>query len=107
MLIRTYSGAQDAASWDILNVYGQFSQLGLQDNMVYDVLPITPLATGNASVNATIFSVDCGLVPGAHQSAQNGFDQSQQTWLFSASPDYSFVVTPSKKPTITNGPIEC
>ena len=55
--------------WDVLGVYNQFSQFGLQDNMVYDVIPIVPLAIGNTTVNATIFEPQCGVVPSAFQSA--------------------------------------
>lgn len=47
-------------SYDILSVYGQIPTPGLIDNMVYDVIPLIPAAMGNATVNASIYEVDCG-----------------------------------------------
>ena len=53
----TYRGL--GAAYSILNVYGQFPTLGLRDNIVYDIIPITPNAAGATIVNASIYNVTC------------------------------------------------
>ncbi|KAI0683023.1 hypothetical protein BC835DRAFT_1423689 [Cytidiella melzeri] len=50
------------AAWDILAVYDQFQQIGLLDNMIYDIIPTLPTAENQATVNATIFTANCGTV---------------------------------------------
>ena len=37
--------------------------LGLLDNMVYDVIPQVAGATGNATVNASVYDVQCMSIP--------------------------------------------
>ncbi|KAI0089621.1 hypothetical protein BDY19DRAFT_114029 [Irpex rosettiformis] len=85
----------DAASWDILNVYNQFSQLGLRDNMVYDILPVIPLAGGYTLVNATKFNVDCGTVPDAFQ-LRDGWSEEfvDFTRSMSITPNYTWPSDP-------------
>lgn len=48
-------------SYDILTAYNsdQLIKLGLHDNMVYDVIPVVPFASGQTVVNASIFDVQC------------------------------------------------
>ena len=58
--------AFDPTWYDILLFYNeiQFPTIGLADSVVYDILPILlPTATGNVSVNATAFDVDCAALP--------------------------------------------
>ena len=58
-------------SWDVLGVYDQFQQLGLQNNTIYDRIPVMPAAMNNVTVNATTFEVECGLLPLATQSSDS------------------------------------
>ena len=61
--------------------------LGLQDNMVYDVIPAVPSANGTTTVNASVYDVDCGALPNANP-VLNYFNtglqrpgQPNETWL--------------------------
>lgn len=68
--------------YDILTVYDQFTTLGLQDNVIYDIIPIVPLAFESTLVNATVFAADCGRVPNA---LETGFERdtfSSNRWNF-------------------------
>ncbi|GJE98968.1 hypothetical protein PsYK624_152060 [Phanerochaete sordida] len=53
------------SAYDILLVYNQTSKVGLLDNlnMVYDVIPPVAGAIGNATVNASIYHVQCSALP--------------------------------------------
>lgn len=48
-------------SYDILIAYNsdQLIKLGLHDNMVYNVIPVVPFASGQTLVNTSIFDVQC------------------------------------------------
>ena len=37
--------------------------LGLQENMIYDIIPSIPSAIGKATVNASVYDVDCAALP--------------------------------------------
>ncbi|KAJ3543508.1 hypothetical protein NM688_g5846 [Phlebia brevispora] len=50
---------------DVLNT----TAVGVSDNMVYDIIPLTANATGSAQVNAVTFSVDCASLPDASLTA--------------------------------------
>lgn len=67
--------------WDILKVYGQFPQVGLYENMIYDMLLPVPAAISNATVNATVFTVDCSALPDAKQVAFSG-DSGDEVYTF-------------------------
>ena len=56
----TISGSNEL-SYDILRMYGEFATPGLIDNLVYDVIPLVPSATGNVTVNASLYDVQCML----------------------------------------------
>ncbi|KAI0750551.1 hypothetical protein BC629DRAFT_1598872 [Irpex lacteus] len=84
-LARPLFYSENPVSFDILNLYNQFPQIGLQDNMIYDVLPVVPAAINDAVVNATYFNVDCGALPRGAQSGQADLSAySDITWTFSA-----------------------
>ncbi|GJE98956.1 hypothetical protein PsYK624_151940 [Phanerochaete sordida] len=51
------------SAYDALLSYNQIAKVGLLDNIVYDILPQTPGALGNASVNASIYEVQCMALP--------------------------------------------
>ncbi|GJE84277.1 hypothetical protein PsYK624_003530 [Phanerochaete sordida] len=59
----TTERASFATTYDILTVYGQTPTLGLQDNMVYDVIPAVASAVGTARVNASVYGVACAAPP--------------------------------------------
>ncbi|KAI0777065.1 hypothetical protein BC629DRAFT_1525131 [Irpex lacteus] len=40
----------------------EFPQIGLEENMIYDILPVVPTAVNNATVNATVFEAHCGVL---------------------------------------------
>ena len=66
--------------FDILPVYNQFPQLGLLDNMVYDIIPSVESTVGNTTVNASIFSIDCMAIPEAKLlESFNGTTEQQTT----------------------------
>lgn len=76
---------RNPVSFDILNLYNQFPQIGLQDNMIYDILPVVPAAVNDAVVNATYFNVDCGALPRGAQSGQADLSADGDiTWTFEA-----------------------
>lgn len=71
------------SGWNILRIYNQLPQVGLKDNMIYDIIPADPKAVNDVMVNATSFEVDCGLVPSAHQTDfdWDGFhDRGEAEW---------------------------
>lgn len=78
--------------WDILRVYGQFPQIGLQDNLVYDVVPTIQSATKDVIVNATRFTADCGLVPDTIQLdfVRDGGTTNQ--WVFNVNTNVSLQI---------------
>ena len=88
--------------WDILAVYGQFSQLGLKDNVIYDILPTIPMAAvQETAVNATAFTFDCGIVSNATQSGfaepiTQGNPQGS-TWFIDVAPQTSVELRPIGK----------
>ncbi|KAI0777092.1 hypothetical protein BC629DRAFT_632196 [Irpex lacteus] len=83
-LARPLFYSENPVSFDILNLYNQFPQIGLQDNMIYDILPVVPAAVNDAVVNATYFNVDCGALPSGAQSGQADLsDDGDITWTFS------------------------
>ncbi|EKM54969.1 uncharacterized protein PHACADRAFT_208510 [Phanerochaete carnosa HHB-10118-sp] len=55
--------ANMVSAYDILLVYDQIPTVGLLDNMVYDIVPQVPSATGNAKVNASMYEVQCMALP--------------------------------------------
>ena len=55
---------------------GQTPPIGLTDNMIYDIIPVVQGAVGNATVNATIFEVQCQALPNV-TAAGNGSLQQQ------------------------------
>ncbi|GJE99693.1 hypothetical protein PsYK624_159640 [Phanerochaete sordida] len=61
------------SAYDILLVYNQTSKVGLLDNMVYDVIPPVAGAIGNATVNASIYHVQCSALPDLTDSTEIGF----------------------------------
>ena len=61
--------------WDILRVYKQFPQLGLLDNIIYDIVPNVPMAVDGVVVNATVFEVDCGVISTARQAGAMPWEQ--------------------------------
>lgn len=74
-----------AQSYDILSVYNQFPQIGLQDNVIYDVLPVIPMAIGNTTVNATVFDAHCGgLNTELRLQSDSGELSSKYQWSFTA-----------------------
>lgn len=78
--------ADYASAYDILLVYDQVPTLGLQDNMVYDVIPYVPSAKGTATVNGSVYSVDCAALPFVQQPIQafqsrDRPGQPNMTWL--------------------------
>ncbi|KAI0734347.1 hypothetical protein BC629DRAFT_505756 [Irpex lacteus] len=89
-------GYREPVSLDILGVYNQFQQLGLLDNMLYDILPTVPMAVNDATVNATIFHVGCKGIPnGRHDKGAYYLDDrlsskfptanlTEDTWAFLA-----------------------
>ncbi|EKM52147.1 uncharacterized protein PHACADRAFT_151151 [Phanerochaete carnosa HHB-10118-sp] len=86
VLANTTNNADYASAYDILPVYDQVPMLGLQDNMVYDIIPSVPSANGTATVNASVYNVDCAALPHADSTIQ-AFDglarpgQPNMTWL--------------------------
>ena len=50
----------------------QLGVLGLQANVVYDVIQTNPMAMNDPLVNASAFDVDCGLLPEAQQDSNLG-----------------------------------
>ncbi|EKM52091.1 uncharacterized protein PHACADRAFT_187439, partial [Phanerochaete carnosa HHB-10118-sp] len=81
-------GTDSVSAYDILLVYDQpeVPTLGLQDNMVYDVIPQVSFASGSAMVNASVYSVDCAALPSADPmlTGSRGVDlrgQPNMTWL--------------------------
>ncbi|EKM54941.1 uncharacterized protein PHACADRAFT_142728 [Phanerochaete carnosa HHB-10118-sp] len=46
-------------AYDVLLAYGQIQKVALLDNMVYDIIPQIPSATGNTMVNASVYNVQC------------------------------------------------
>ncbi|KAJ3551977.1 hypothetical protein NM688_g4402 [Phlebia brevispora] len=57
--------------YSILEIYDTFNltTVGVLDNMLYDIIPPVENAAGvEVEVNATTFSVDCGLLPGVVQT---------------------------------------
>lgn len=46
-------------------MYDQLPTTGLIDNVVYDVIPQVPNASGNTTANATVFDVQCYAMPEA------------------------------------------
>lgn len=62
------------AAYDILLVYEQSNTIGLADNMVYDIIPTVPAATGRTTVNASVFEVECAALPQGLQAMLAGTD---------------------------------
>ncbi|GJE84278.1 hypothetical protein PsYK624_003540 [Phanerochaete sordida] len=61
----TTQNASFASTYDVLSVYDQMALLGpgLQENIVYDVIPQVPSAVGNTTVNASVYTVECAAYP--------------------------------------------
>lgn len=54
---------------------------GLVDNMVYDMIPTVPSASGITTVNASLYEVDCRAIP--HASVRFGpLGPSENTMSF-------------------------
>ena len=69
-------------AYDVLAVYNEFPKLGLQGNMVYDVVPSVPAATGTTTVNASIYNVDCGAVALSDQTFLPGDDTFSEFYTY-------------------------
>lgn len=63
----------DILQYPIYNKLQQLGLLGLHANVVYDVIPINPMAMNDPIINATVFNVDCGVLPEAHQDPSRGY----------------------------------
>ncbi|KAJ7242139.1 hypothetical protein B0H12DRAFT_1236803 [Mycena haematopus] len=63
------------SSYDILLMYGQVPTIGLLENMVYDVIPSVPAATGNATVNAVLYDVQCMALQDVLWATSSGLDE--------------------------------
>lgn len=50
--------------------------------MIYDVIPVVPSAYSNTSVNATIFTAECGTIPDAVQTDFSRSGDSDNIWTF-------------------------
>ena len=61
----------DILRYPIYNKLHQLGLLGLHANVVYDVIPTNPMALNDPVVNATVFDVNCGLLPEARQNSSN------------------------------------
>ena len=61
-------------SYDILSTYDKFPKLGLQDSMVYDIIPTVPSAIGIVRVNASIYTVDCSAASPANLTRIYGYN---------------------------------
>ncbi|GJE98952.1 hypothetical protein PsYK624_151900 [Phanerochaete sordida] len=56
------------SAYDALLSYNQIEKIGLLDNMVYDIVPQVPGAFGHATVNASIYDVQCMALPNIAKS---------------------------------------
>ena len=76
--------------YDILTDYdalaGGLKTIGLLGNMVYDIIPSVNHSDGIVSVNATIISVDCGVIPDLRQNSTD-LEKSGNIDYFFVSPD--------------------
>ena len=63
---------------------GQTPPVGLVDNMIYDIIPSVSGAVGNATVNATIFEVQCQALPNVTLAAPGALQQqgNPETYAF-------------------------
>ncbi|GJE91632.1 hypothetical protein PsYK624_077820 [Phanerochaete sordida] len=59
----TTSHSNYASAYDILLFSDQVPTLGLQENMIYDIIPTIPSAYGSTAVNASVYDVDCTALP--------------------------------------------
>ena len=62
----------DILRYPIYKKLQQLGLLGLQANVVYDVIQNNPMAMNDPLVNATVLDVDCGSLPEAHQDSNFG-----------------------------------
>ncbi|GJE99694.1 hypothetical protein PsYK624_159650 [Phanerochaete sordida] len=62
-LARANYTANMVSAYDGLLSYNQINKIGLLDSMVYDVVPQVPGASGNATVNAAVYDVQCMALP--------------------------------------------
>ena len=67
------------STYDILLTYGQMPTVGLVENMVYDIIPVVPQATGNTTVNASLYNVECAAVPNARYVSGAQVDPGEPT----------------------------
>ncbi|GJE91559.1 hypothetical protein PsYK624_077090 [Phanerochaete sordida] len=86
VLGNTSMNADYASAYDILLVYDQVPTLGLQGNMVYDVIPPVPSASGSTTVNGSVYDVDCAALPFADTTIEawqtmERSGQPNMTWL--------------------------
>ncbi|GJE84279.1 hypothetical protein PsYK624_003550 [Phanerochaete sordida] len=74
----TTQNATSASAYDILAVYDQMASFGpgLQENMIYDVIPQVASAVGNATVNASVYTVECA----AYNPPESSINAS--TWAY-------------------------
>lgn len=56
-------------AYDVLEAYGQVPTMGLQDNMVFDVIPPVSGAVGTTVVNASVYNVSCTALPNVNQTS--------------------------------------
>ena len=79
-------------------------KLGLVDNMVYDVIPAVPLASGTTEVNASIFDVQCeSISPFTLNVVTSGADP---TWVVYRPQDSSLPIFTSQLPsTLLSQPV--
>ena len=84
-----------ATSYDILTVYGQTPSLGLQDNMVYDVIPQVASAEGTTVVNASVFGVACAAHPQPHAPLPATTSNSLTTLAQQGQPDIWLLSVPA------------
>ena len=69
----------DILRYPIYKKFQQLGLLGLQANVVYDVIQNNPMAMNDPQVNATVLDVDCGSLPEAHQDSNFG-DADLRGW---------------------------
>lgn len=82
LIDRAHALISDSVAYDILSVYGQFENIGLQDNMIYDIIPVVPQAVDTTTVNATIFTADCGALPSAVEIGFQRDGEEDNMWTF-------------------------
>ena len=83
-------------SYNILPLYEEVPKIGLENNMVYDVIPLIPSAMGTVKVNASIYSVDCAAVPIINDAYFNSSENND--WLYNLEIGYGYSIVDSTTP---------